>query len=255
MGRGFACEVFPPVWQGKLGDGGDTLHCHNNLDSPPRGAQVPGWVQALTPFERREVRRLDPACVAYWGQHCRRKVQARRNGDYSDADGRYRCAMGDHVAWRYEVLTQLGCGSFGCCYRALDHGTGSFVALKILRRRRGGGGEGEMLMRLAEAGGRLRRRIVQHRDHFVFRGHACIVCELLGPDLLAHLRLSGGGLPHAEVLTVARETLDALRMLQEAGVVHCDIKPENVVLTRGSTFHVKLVDFGSACYTNRTAFE
>ena len=50
------------------------------------------------------------------------------------------------------------------------------------------------------------------------------------------------------------QILDALTVLREANIIHCDLKPENVLLKGMETGDIKVIDFGSACFENRTMY-
>ena len=50
------------------------------------------------------------------------------------------------------------------------------------------------------------------------------------------------------------QILDALAVLRDEGVIHCDLKPENVLLEPDSSGGIKVIDFGSACMQNETVY-
>jgi dual specificity tyrosine-phosphorylation-regulated kinase 2/3/4 len=54
---------------------------------------------------------------------------------YDDDNGDYKIVPGDHVNYRYEILKILGTGSFGQVVEAIDHKTGSHVAIKIIKNK------------------------------------------------------------------------------------------------------------------------
>jgi dual specificity tyrosine-phosphorylation-regulated kinase 2/3/4 len=58
------------------------------------------------------------------------------NFGYDDDRGDYNIVMGDHLAYRYEVVDMLGKGSFGQVVRCIDHKTGLLVAVKIIRNKK-----------------------------------------------------------------------------------------------------------------------
>lgn len=63
--------------------------------------------------------------------------------------------------------------------------------------------------------------------------------------------------PRAEALNpgaLCGQILDALAVLRDEGIIHCDLKPENVLLEPDSTGGIKVIDFGSACMQNETVY-
>lgn len=50
------------------------------------------------------------------------------------------------------------------------------------------------------------------------------------------------------------QILDALSVLRESNIIHCDLKPENVLLKGLDSGEIKVIDFGSACFENRTMY-
>jgi Tol biopolymer transport system component len=144
----------------------------------------------------------------------------------------------------YEILAPLGVGGMGEVYRAHDSRLGRDVAIKVLSPH---------LAAAPEVRARFEReaRTISQLNH----PHICtlhdighqdgvdyLVMELLEGDTLAH-RLEKGPLPVAEVLTLGTQIADALDRAHRAGVVHRDLKPGNVMLTKGGA---KLMDFGLA---------
>jgi tRNA A-37 threonylcarbamoyl transferase component Bud32 len=117
----------------------------------------------------------------------------------------------------------------------------------------------------AGAGGVEALRLLKLHDYFYFREHLFIVTEKLGDNLYefgervrdmaeeATLRGELTGLKYftlARVASVARQLLTALGFLHGLGMMHCDLKPENVLVQsmRGGDCRVKLIDFGSTCF-------
>ncbi|HEY7443758.1 MAG TPA: serine/threonine-protein kinase, partial [Vicinamibacterales bacterium] len=144
----------------------------------------------------------------------------------------------------YEIQGPLGSGGMGQVYRARDSRLNRFVALKILPPE------------FADHPGRRERfereaRAISALNH----PHICavfdvgdqndvpfLVMEYLEGETIAH-RLARGPLPVEQLLTYAVEIADALDHAHAHGIVHRDVKPSNVMLTRSGT---KLLDFGLA---------
>jgi serine/threonine protein kinase len=145
----------------------------------------------------------------------------------------------------YEVLSPLGAGGMGEVYRAKDLRLGRDVAVKVLPSH---------LSANPEVRSRFEReaRTVSSLNH----PHICtlfdvgregdtdyLVMELMEGETLAQ-RLAKGPLPAAEVLRLGAQIADGLDRAHRAGVVHRDLKPGNVMLTKSGG--AKLLDFGLA---------
>ncbi|HVP44535.1 MAG TPA: protein kinase [Terriglobales bacterium] len=144
----------------------------------------------------------------------------------------------------YEILGALGAGGMGEVYRARDTRLGRDVAVKILSSRLVSGPE------LRERFEREARTISQ-----LSHPHICplydvgrqddvdfLVMEYLEGETLEH-RLMRGPLPADQLLKIAIQVSDALGNAHQHGVVHRDLKPGNVMLTKTGA---KLMDFGLA---------
>ena len=97
--------------------------------------------------------------------------------------------------------------------------------------------------------------VVRMFDYFYFREHLFIVCELLRDNLyeLYHSVAKFHWPPYftlARVRVIARQTLTALAFLHSLDLLHCDVKPENVLFRSISRCVVKLIDFGSSSFVS-----
>ncbi|TDH74009.1 hypothetical protein CCR75_003308 [Bremia lactucae] len=183
------------------------------------------------------------------------------NNAYDTKRGDYVVVIGDHLAYRYEILSALGHGSFGQVVCCLDHCTRQLVAIKIIRNRPSSCGQALMevnvLTRLQRAeAGDAKFHVARMKRNFNFRGHLCIVFEVLGMNLYDYLQLRQfRGLPSHSIRTIAKQLVQALVLLKQEQIIHCDLKPENILLDAKSVGqddsngdNVTLIDFGSCCY-------
>ena len=141
----------------------------------------------------------------------------------------------------FEIVSLLGAGGMGEVYRARDTRLDRTVAVKILNSDRLG--SPERFRREAQAISRLSHpHICSLYDIGEADGTAFLVMEYLEGRTLAD-RLSDGPLPLEQALKHGIEICDALDRAHRQGVIHRDVKPSNVMLTREGA---KLLDFGLA---------
>jgi len=152
--------------------------------------------------------------------------------------------IGNH----YKLLGLLGKGAFGLVCRAENLHAGNLVALKVSRRdsfiHEAGHWEYRLLL---EAQAAEQRHIVRALDGFSWQGHYCLATELLDTNLREVLNKYGRkiGLNMQAVQLYARHAFKALLSLRSNGIVHGDIKPDNLLLDSQKTT-LKIGDFGTA---------
>jgi serine/threonine protein kinase len=144
----------------------------------------------------------------------------------------------------YEILAPLGAGGMGAVYRAKDTRLGCTVAIKVLPAHLSRSPElKKRLEREAQAISSLSHpHICTLHDVGQHLGVDFLVMEFLEGETLAQ-RLRTGRLPLDQALRHATEIADALDKAHRQGVVHRDLKPGNIMLTKSGA---KLLDFGLA---------
>jgi serine/threonine protein kinase len=144
----------------------------------------------------------------------------------------------------YEILSSLGSGGMGEVYRARDTRLGREVAIKVLPAELASHPERlRRFEREARAASALNHpNIVMLHDVGREEGIDFLVMELIEGETLAE-RLSRGPLPLEQVLALGEQICSALEACHQKGMVHRDLKPGNVMLTRSG---VKVLDFGLA---------
>ncbi|KAF8057882.1 Dyrk2 [Scenedesmus sp. PABB004] len=189
----------------------------------------------LTPFEQSEI--LQYSQVWFLGKADVAKVRgnphlAKTNYGYDDERGDYVAVPRDHIAYRYEVAGVLGKGSFGQAQ----------VELKVLEH-----------LRANDAGDT--NHVIHIQEHFTFRSHLCITFELLGSNLYEFIKANNfAGLDLTLIHRFAGQMLVALRFLSDHRLIHCDLKPENVLLLGHRRPGVKVIDFGSSCFAGEQLY-
>ena len=155
---------------------------------------------------------------------------------------------------RYELRTEIGRGGMATTYRARDRMLNRQVAVKVMHLHLSQSPEfAAAFRREAQAAASLSHpHIASVYDTGRDGDHHYLVMELVdGETLKARVRRAGGPLPVAEAVTISRQIAAALQAAHAQGLIHCDIKPHNILLTREGT--VKVADFGIAQAASRAA--
>jgi tRNA A-37 threonylcarbamoyl transferase component Bud32 len=153
---------------------------------------------------------------------------------------------GKTVGRRYRLLGVLGEGGFGTVYEGVDERLGRRVAVKVVKPWWAEDPEwtGRFEQEAKLAASLNHRGIVQvHDSGRDVQAGLYIVCELVEGESLAD-RARRARVPAPEAVRIVAEILDALQAAHERGVIHRDIKPQNVLIDHDGA--VKLADFGVA---------
>ncbi|KAF2222418.1 hypothetical protein BDZ85DRAFT_127920 [Elsinoe ampelina] len=181
------------------------------------------------------------------------------NFGYDDDRGDYNICMGDHLAYRYEVIDVLGKGSFGQVVRCIDHKEGGLVAVKIIRNKKRFHQQAlvevNILNKLKEWDPDGTHATLTVTSSFYFRSHLCIVTPCLSINLYELIREhSFQGFSLCLIRRFSRQILKCLQLLQGKRIIHCDLKPENILLCDPRRADVRVIDFGSSCKTDEKVY-
>ncbi|XP_060535182.1 uncharacterized protein LOC132707368 [Cylas formicarius] len=176
--------------------------------------------------------------------------------NWDDAEGYYRVRIGEILDSRYMVYGYTGQGVFSNVVRARDQARGNQeVAVKIIRNNeimhKTGLKELEILKKLNDADPDDKLHCLRLIRHFFHKQHLCMVFEPLLMNLREVLKKYGKnvGLHIKAVRSYTQQLLLALKLLKKTGILHADIKPDNILVNE-SKLVLKLCDFGSASKIN-----
>lgn len=203
------------------------------------------------------------------------------NRKVDDDDGHYIIVPDSDLTERYQVVRLLGQGTFGKVVQAKDRRKNTHVAIKIIRSvqkyRDASRIELRVLSTLKANDAENRNKCIHLRDCFDYRGHICIVTDLLGQSVFDFLKgNSFVPFPNSQIQHFARQLFTSVAFLHDLNLIHTDLKPENILLCHNAyqTFtynrkipssssninrqagqrrvlldtEIRLIDFGSATF-------
>ncbi|XP_050297644.1 homeodomain-interacting protein kinase 2 isoform X4 [Anthonomus grandis grandis] len=182
------------------------------------------------------------------------------SGSGSGADGDYQLVQHEvlfSMTNQYEVLEFLGRGTFGQVVKCWKKGTNEIVAIKILKNHpsyaRQGQIEVSILSRLSQENAD-EFNFVRAYECFQHKTHTCLVFEMLEQNLYDFLKQNKfSPLPLKYIRPILQQVLTALLKLKQLGLIHADLKPENIMLVDPvrQPYRVKVIDFGSASHVSK----
>lgn len=165
------------------------------------------------------------------------------------------------VAGRYKIVELLGTSTFSKVFRATDlhDENGGSVAIKIINNTKesfdAGLDEVRLLRAISDAAGGTGENFgfVEILDYFYCREHLFIVTELLKDSLFRFQEKNQTCVKYFNLdrcRKIAVQLLTSVAQLHKIGIIHADLKPENVLLSNISAVSCKIIDLGSARFTH-----
>lgn len=191
------------------------------------------------------------------------------SSNHDDSIGHFRGGAGTVIASRYQLLRDVGLGTFGRVVECRDmrvrgRSRAEFVAVKVVRSikryHQSALVEARIIRDINRRGGRGLSHCSILLDDFTFDGHFCMVFEILGPSLYDFMKKHQyQPFPMPCVHDFAIQLLEALEFLHSFRLIHTDMKLENILTTTvrevryadyviPASTRIKLIDFGGASY-------
>ncbi|VIO87317.1 Uncharacterized protein BM_BM5542 [Brugia malayi] len=184
------------------------------------------------------------------------------NNGYDDDNHDYIIHPGELFSNRYQIACPLGKGSFGQVAKAYDTVEQQDVAIKIIKNKKPFHDQAQIEIRLLEMmnsqESESKHYVVKLKTHFMWRNHLCLVFELLSYNLYDLLRNTDF---HGVSLNLTRkfgqQLASTLMFLSspQLNIIHCDLKPENVLLCNPKRSAIKIIDFGSSCQLGHRIYQ
>jgi len=149
----------------------------------------------------------------------------------------------DGLADHYQVLEELGRGSFGVVYKGIEKATGETVAIKHIDLESNDDDIQDIQAEIAVLSTCASPFVTQYKGSFLRGTKLWIIMEYLGGGSCLDL-LKPANFTETHIAIVCRELLLGIQYLHDEGKIHRDVKAANVLLSE--TGKVKLADFGVA---------
>jgi serine/threonine-protein kinase len=154
-----------------------------------------------------------------------------------------RAKLESAIGERYEIEAEIGSGGMAIVYRARDKRDGRLVALKVLRATASAGGAARFRREIALAAALEHPRILPLLDSGECVDRLWYTMPLVAGESLGDRVRRDGSLPIPKAVSILRDIAEALDYAHGRGVVHRDLKPDNVLLAEGRAV---IADFGVA---------
>ena len=154
--------------------------------------------------------------------------------------------IGMLIADRYEILEKVGTGGMADVYKSKDHTLNRYVAVKILKQEFSENANfvSKFRVEAQAAAGLMHPNIVNVYDVGEEKGVYYIVMELVDGITLKNYISKRGRLGYKEAVTIALQVSMGLEAAHRNHIIHRDIKPQNIIISRDGK--VKVTDFGIA---------
>lgn len=214
--------------------------------------------QALTKYEKTEILKLKQIYYIDLEFEARAVPNVSNNNNFGFDDVKKNLIInrGNHISYRYKVIDKLGTGMFGNVLKCYDYKDKKIVSIKIMKNdilwSLQSINEIKILKKLNN-----NKNILNYIEHFNFRSHICVVTELLYLDMFKVLEFTNyKGFSIGLIKEISKQLLNGLKFIHSNGIIHGDLKPENIMLCEPSPnrFNIKIIDFGSSSKLNEISF-
>lgn len=188
-------------------------------------------------------------------------LEPKFNNGYDNVDSDYILYVNDMLGTeegrKYVVLDILGSGTFGQVVKCQNLNNQSVVAVKVIKSKPAYLNQSLSEVKLLEFLNQnsSSSTFISLLDTFMHKEHLCLVFEILASNLYELIKQNQfNGLNMKLVKSFTKQLLEACAQLKNLQIIHCDLKPENILLCQPDKPDIKVIDFGSACFTRQTIY-
>lgn len=165
--------------------------------------------------------------------------------------------IGSIIAGRYIIKEYLGSAAFSKAIQCQDLRTGHHYCMKVIENNKDyfdqSIDEIKLLTYINVNGDVDQNNVLRVFDYFYHKEHLFIVTELLKDNLYEYYKFnrekeSEPYFTLGRLQKITKQILIALKYVHSLKLIHCDLKPENIMIKSYSRSEVKVIDFGSSCY-------
>lgn len=153
----------------------------------------------------------------------------------------------DHIDFKYQINGEIGRGAFGKVLQCYNHKNDNKCAIKIIKRieryHRAADNEIKILKHINSSQGH--ENVVKFYEDFYYRGHKFISFKLYYKNLYQIIKENKyQGFSYDKTLQYSLDIANGLNFIHSINIVHCDLKPENIVFETKELNKLIIIDFG-----------
>lgn len=225
----------------------------------------------LLPYDIDEMRGCKSSDIRYMGQLSEEKRENfKKNRDYKDVEhglfklftdyktNRYKVFPGDHIRFTFGIENKtemnLGRGVFGEVIKCQDKRSYMDRAIKIIKNetRYTKAAENEISILLKLKNGDLSPYVVYMHEYFKYRGHIFIVFDYLYKNMYEIIQSNRyKGFPIDQCIDYGTQLAEGIKFIHNLDIIHCDLKPENIMFKTRSLNEIVIIDFGLSYTTHK----
>lgn len=209
----------------------------------------------LTEYEKMEIHKYSH--IYYYAPNVSKiktilDEHANNNHNY-DIRARYKCVVGDHIGYRYQIMDNIGRGSYGDVLLVHDHKYNNKKVIKIIKNdkyyHKQAKIEIKILNHINNNDIDKSNNVIHLIKSFIFRNHYCMVFNQMHKDLYYVIqKYYPTGMPTNIIKSYVVQLIQGLTFLRNNDIMHCDLKPENIMFVDVDLTRLVIIDFGSSCF-------